>query len=243
MTIRIAYRHSRLTALPQGLSPPDIWAVARELRAHLADEPAQRTLAVHDLLDRLEEVEINGIPFEVDFDLDHEVHRAGKSTMGVTEFDKASPTCIMVSINGPKLRETETLLKSTVAHEIGHVMFEAPNWILTQPDKPVRSGFTGANASRDPREVRANEFMGALLVQGSLVRVDLQRLAKKHRFGASPRPSTIMSGAPAYDAAYLDDDSVQEVIFTLAERYDVSPSFMRVRLERYDLLRTGRFIL
>jgi hypothetical protein len=197
---------------------------------------------VNQVLDRLQQLEVNGIPYEVDFDLEHEVHRTGKSTMGVTEYDKASPGCIMVSVNGPKLRETGTLLRSTVAHEIGHVMFEAPNWILTQPEKPVRSGFTGGNASRDPREVRANEFMGALLVQSSLVRVDLQRLAKKHRFGASPRPSTVMSGAPAYDAAHLDEDSVQEVIFTLAERYDVSPSFMRVRLERYDLLRTGRFI-
>jgi hypothetical protein len=31
------------------------------------------------------------------------------------------------------------------------------------------------------------------------------------------------------------------MIFALAERYGVSESFLRVRLERYDLMRTGEF--
>lgn len=50
-----------------------------------------------------------------------------------------------------------------------------------------------------------------------------------------------MVGAPAYDAAHLDGDSVEELMFVLAERYGVSESFLRVRLERYDLMRTGWF--
>ena len=66
------------------------------------------------------------------------------------------------------------------------------------------------------------------------------RQAKRHRFAPSPRPSTVVSGAPAYDAASLDSDAVDELIFALAERYGVSESFLRVRLDRYDLLRTGR---
>jgi hypothetical protein len=82
--------------------------------------------------------------------------------------------------------------------------------------------------------------MGALLVPASLLRVDLQRQARRHRLPQSPRPSTIMAGAPAYDGGSLDPDSLEEVTFALAERYGVSESFMRVRLERYDLLRTGR---
>ena len=49
-----------------------------------------------------------------------------------------------------------------------------------------------------------------------------------------------MSGAPAYDGRHLDHDVVEEIIFSLAESYGVSESFMRVRLDRYDLLRTGR---
>jgi len=78
-----------------------------------------------------------------------------------------------------------------------------------------------------------------LLVPASLLRVDLQRQAKRLRLPQSPRPSTILAGAPAYDAVHLDGDSVEEAIFALAERYGVSESFLQVRLERYDLVRTS----
>jgi Zn-dependent peptidase ImmA (M78 family) len=143
-------------------------------------------------------------------------------------------------VNGPKLRSLDTLLRSTLAHELGHVVFDAPGWVLIPPDAPVCTGFSSKKKSaRDPREARANEFMGALLVPASLLRVDLQRQAKRLRLPQSPRPSTILAGAPAYDAVHLDGDSVEEAIFALAERYGVSESFLQVRLERYDLVRTS----
>ena len=44
----------------------------------------------------------------------------------------------------------------------------------------------------------------------------------------------------AYDALHLDRDAVDEMIFELAECYGVSTTFLQVRLDRYDLLRTGR---
>jgi Zn-dependent peptidase ImmA (M78 family) len=166
------------------------------------------------------------------------LNAAGKPVMGVTEYDKASPECVMVSVNGPRLWNVDTLMRSTIAHELGHVVFDAPGWVLIPPDAPMCTGFSSRKSARDPREARANEFMGALLVPSSLLRVDMQRQAKRHRLAQSPRPSTIMAGAPAYDAACLDGDSVHEVIFDLAERYGVSESFLRVRLERYDLMRT-----
>jgi Zn-dependent peptidase ImmA (M78 family) len=138
------------------------------------------------------------------------------------------------------LENADTLLRSTIAHELGHLVFDAPGWVLIPPAAPVRSGFAAFGTSRDPRELRANEFMGALLVAPSLLRVDLQRQAKRHRFAPSQRPSTVIAGAPAYDGSSLDLEAVEEVIFTLAERYVVSESFLRVRLDRYDLLRSGR---
>jgi hypothetical protein len=242
MAIEIAYRHSRFTAAPEGLSAPEIWAVARRLRNQLVEDRFERRLAVDEVPSRLSRIDVNGVAFEIDWDLEHEVrNRAGKSVMGVTEYDKASPECVMVSVNGPKLRGLDTLLRSTIAHELGHVVFDAPGWVLIPPERTISSGFSARTSARDPREARANEFMGALLVPASLLRVDLQRQAKRHRLAQSSRPSTIMTGAPAYDAACLDADSVEEMIFALAERYGVSESFLRVRLERYDLMRTGTF--
>ena len=239
--IQVAYRHSQFTAQPDRLSAADVWRVARETRVQVGTDRFERRLDFGGVAQRLSDLEVNGVRFEAAWDLDHEVlNAAGEPVMGVTEYDKASPDCVMVSVNGPTLANAETLLRSTIAHEFGHVVFDAPGWILVPPAAPASSGFTSSPRTRDPRELRANEFMGALLVPPSLLRVDLQRQVKRHRFAASARPSTIISGAPAYDASRLDRDAVEEVIFSLAESYGVSESFLRVRLDRYDLLRTGR---
>jgi hypothetical protein len=242
MAVQVTYRHSRFTAAPEYLSPSEIWVVARNIRNQLEHDRFERRLPLDEVPDRLRRLEVNGVAFDVEWDLDHEVlNPAGKPVMGVTEYDKASPECVMVSVNGPKLRCLDTLLRSTIAHELGHVVFDAPGWVSIPPDAPVCTGFSSRKSPHDPREARANEFMGALLVPASLLRVDLQRQAKRLRLPQSPRPSTIMAGAPAYDAAHLDSDSIEEAIFVLAERYGVSESFLRVRLERYDLVRTGGF--
>jgi hypothetical protein len=239
--ITASYRHSKFTAVPDRLTPAEVWAVARSVRSQLTEDRFERQLSLVDVAKRVSQLEVNGVAFEVAWDLEHRVlNPAGKEVMAVTEYDKASPDCVLVSVNGPMLENADTLLRSTIAHELGHLVFDAPSWVLIPPAAPVRSGFAALGTSRDPRELRANEFMGALLVPPSLLRVDLQRQAKRHRFAPSPRPSTIITGAPSYDGSSLDADAVEEVIFALAERYAVSESFLRVRLDRYDLLRTGR---
>jgi len=219
----------------------DIWLVAQRARVQLSQERLARCLAIDTVVELLSEIEVNGLRFEASWDLDHPViNAAGKPVMGVTEYDDASPHCVMVSVNGPLLADAETLLRSTIAHEFGHVVFDAPAWIQTRPAAPVCSNFSSSRTSRDPRELRANEFMGALLVPPSMLRVDLQRKAKRQRLPSAARPSAVISGAPAYDARELDRDTVEEIMFSLAESYGVSESFMRVRLDRYDLLRTRR---
>lgn len=239
-SIKVAYRHSRFTGNPENLSAPELWAVSNTVRKQLLEDRVQRKLPLEEVAERLAQFEVNGIAFDVEWDLDHAVlNAAGRPVMGVTEYDRASPDCVMVSVNGPKLRSIDTLLRSTIAHELGHVVFDAPGWVLIPPDSPVRSGFSLKSSTRDPREARANEFMGSLLVPASLLRIDLLRQAKRHRFPQSRWPSAVIAGAPAYDASRLDTDSVEEVLFTLAERYGVSETFLRVRLERYDLMRTA----
>lgn len=240
MTIRAAYRHSRTTAAPARLTAAEVWSVARAVRGQLSADRCVRKLDLEDVAQRVAALEINDIAFDVAWDLEHEVlNRAGQPVMGVTEYDKASPDCVMVSVNGPLLADADTLMRSTIAHELDHVVFDGPAWIRVPPAAPAYSGVAPAIRS-NPGEVRANEFMGALLVPPSLVRVDLQRQAKRQRLAASDRPSKVVPSAIAYDALRLDRDAVEEAIFELAQRYGVSDSFLRVRLDRYDLLRTGR---
>ena len=239
--ITASYRQSRFTAAPDRLTAAEVWAVAHAVRAQLAEDRFKRCLAIEQLVDQLSRLEINEVGFDVAWDLDHRVFKpGGKEVMAVTEYDRASPDCVLVSVNGPKLRNQDTLMRSTIAHELGHIVFDAPGWVLIPPSAPVHAGLTSFGRKNDPRETRANEFMGALLVPSSLLRTDLQRQVKRHRFAPSARPSTVVCGAPAYDATCLDSDAIDEVIFGLAERYGVSESLMRVRLDRYDLLRTGR---
>ena len=86
---------------------------------------------------------INEVRFEVDWDLEHTVvNHAGKPVMGATEYDKASPDCVMVSVNGPKLR-SDTLLRSTIAHELGHVVFEGPLGFSARPNSRSRTASPG----------------------------------------------------------------------------------------------------
>lgn len=241
MTVKAVYRHLKITAAPAQLTASEIWSVARAVRMQLADDRFARKLELNDVAQRVAQIDINDIAFDVAWDLEHEVlNQSGEPVMGVTEYDKASPDCVMVSVNGPMLHPAETLLRSTIAHELGHVVFDAPSWIRVPHAAPAYSTAASSHAQSDVRELRANEFMGALLVPPTLARVDLQRQAKRHRLPASRRPSNVIIGTPAYDALRLDREAVEEVIFELAELYGVSTSFLRVRLDRYDLLRTGR---
>ena len=128
-----SYRHSTFTAEPQQLSLPEIWAVAHAVRGQMA-APLHRRLALDEIGATAERADVNGVSFDIDWDLDHEVlNPAGQPVMGVTEYDRASPECVMVSINGPALSVHENLLRSTIAHELGHVVFDAPAWVTTTP--------------------------------------------------------------------------------------------------------------
>ena len=236
-----SYRHSPFSAEPEQLNVQEIWAVGRDVRGQIAPDSLTRALDFSEIEERVARVKVNGVSFGVAWDLDHEVlNPARKPVMGVTEYDESVPDCVMVAINGPKLSSVDYLLRSTIAHELGHVMFDAPRWIRLGP-APSPAFFGGAQTHAgkyDPREVRANEFMGGLLVPPSSLRVDFMRAARRHRLQPSRRPSAMLRGAAAYDNCAQDADAVQEAVFSLAELYGVSQSFMRVRLERYDLLRS-----
>ena len=113
--IEVAYRHSSSTGRPEGLTPADVWQVAQRTRMQMCEGRLSRCVPVDGVAERLAEIEVNGLRFEASWDLDHPVVNAsGKPVMGVTEYDKASPRCVMVSVNGPMLANAETLLRSTI---------------------------------------------------------------------------------------------------------------------------------
>jgi hypothetical protein len=242
--ITACFRHSALTYEPCQLSSREIWTVAHQVRSQLLDNGLDRQLDLSTIEDRADRFEVNGIRYGALWDFAHDVRNAqDREVMGVTEYHDATPLHVLVSINGPRLRSLETLLRSTVAHELGHVVFDAPAWLAVRGEAFVQAASpfsSGPSAQWDPREVRANEFMGALLVPAPLIRVDWLRLVKRNRLPLSPKPSQVITGAPAIDGAAIDAEAAVEVLFSLGELYGVSSDFIRVRLARYDLLRTPR---
>jgi hypothetical protein len=106
----------------------------------LPDRMARRT-ELEQMIAGTAQVTVNGIRFAVEWDLDHEVRSENSSpVMGVTEFDPVEPGSIMVSINGRYLKGDDALLRSTAAHELGHVVFDAPGWI-TRAGKPGSANY------------------------------------------------------------------------------------------------------
>ena len=76
---------------------------------------------------------------------------------------------VSVSINGPLLETRPDLLLSTAAHELGHVVFDAPEILsggrgITWQYRTAESAARDFTTAETRSEWLANEFMGALLV-------------------------------------------------------------------------------
>jgi hypothetical protein len=265
LPLTLEYPHVLHSAVPARLSAREVWLVAIGVRNQLLPDRIARRVELDQMIAATAQVAVNGISFAVEWDLDHEVlSETAAPVMGVTEFDPVEPGSIMVSINGRYLKGDEALLRSTAAHELGHVVFDAPSWI-TRAGKPGSANYAAItpqdhasetsqplNSARlrgtkskqrqeqhfDSSEFRANEFMGALLAPPGLLGVELQRFARARRWPASSQPSRVQSAAPAYDAVRVGYEASVELLCTMAETFGVSESFIRVRLARYDLFRT-----
>lgn len=242
--ITASFRHSTLTHEPERLSNREIWSVACQVRNQLLEDTLQRRLDLEAVDEKAARFAVNDIQYGALWDLDHDVRNSlDKEVLGVTEYHDSTPQHVLVSINGPRLQASENLLRSTIAHELGHVVFDAPGWLTLRGGAFVQVASDinpGLAAQWDARETRANEFMGALLVPAPLLRVDWLRAVKRNRLPLSTKPSQVIAGAPAIDGKMLDADTAMELMFSLSELYGVSSDFIRVRLARYDLLRTPR---
>jgi len=119
--ISACFRHSALTYEPVQLTNREIWGVAQQVRGQLGD-PLNRRLELAGVEERAGRFEVNGIRYSAIWDFDHDVRNArDEEVLGVTEYHDATPLHVLVSINGPRLNSSENLLRSTIAHELGHV--------------------------------------------------------------------------------------------------------------------------
>jgi len=241
------------------------------LRARLQLVEADVEALSLDVLTQIDRLKINGVQFEMWIDTEHPVHdEQGAPVLGVCEFDgDASPDAALLAVTPVGELASPELVLSTLAHELGHAIFDAPGWIAAHwrgpglfddpaegPRKVYRTTTESAEHLAPPpeaspgeaaalrssqrtayfAELRANEFMGSLLVPRPHLTQAATELAP--HFGVPLRSGSLLfsheSEARHPASAALSDGAGWQR--ALAKRFGVHRRFIEVRLARYGLL-------
>jgi len=235
MTISVEYP-CFASGEPVRLSAEAIRAAGAELRRRLFGFVV-KPLDAADLFRRAARLRVNGRTFGIVWDMDHPVHDdEGEPVLGVCEHDPLEPATVMISLNAELLADQPELLRSTVAHELGHAVFDMPAAMAKGTARAFRSRAEARapEAPIDWREWRADEFMGAFLTpRRQLTRAFTREasgygLTLRWRGGEIPRPWL--------SAAVVGWSVIDAIAATLAEEFGVSESFIGVRLRKYGLV-------
>jgi hypothetical protein len=241
MALQVSYPCMRPTMEPRAMRATEIWLVADQVRHQLTRGRPLRRLAIEQLRRDTCNMIVNGIPLKAHWDLDRSVRDGvGREALGVTEADRAVPGALLISLNGSLIGDREYLMRSTVAHELGHMLFDGPAMLrrdgrerlaMVTLDEGHLSRPPRTNGQIDWREFRANEFMGALLVPSGL----LHRAATNVAIGLGMRLLEGQSALPLIDAS-RDAERFEHLVLDLGEQFGVSADFISYRLRRYALV-------
>jgi hypothetical protein len=242
MSVSLSYPHDPASKAPRPLTAASVWAVAAQLRQAVARRDSPWALDPKDLVAAATWLEVNRHRVDVHWDFAHAVHDEDRQpVLGICETDPAAPGIALVSINTALLANRPDLLLSTLAHELGHVVFDVPA-AARHPARHYRSvsagphSFDGATVRE---ERRANEFMGALLVPPVPLhlRLVVHARAEGLRMVNAAHHGRVGCRVLARDTA---PEAVGGVISALAGDFGVSDRFIAVRLQRYRLIEGGR---
>jgi hypothetical protein len=171
---------------------------------------------------------------------------------------------------------------STLAHELGHGVFDAPGWISNSrrgpglfndpagttskayrtttrnadhlnrsdsgaedPSQETRSNRLPSELEKHIRfaELRANEFMGSLLVPRIGLIQATQLMAPGFDVRIAEEPSIFGDSAPGTPRIEeADSPGVEALNKAIAQHFGVNRRFIQVRMERYGLLNSGATI-
>jgi hypothetical protein len=204
----------------------------------------------------------------------------GNPVLGICEYDPGVPDTAMVSVSPVGVNASDELVLSTLGHELGHAIFDAPGWIVDaskgpglfdDPNDAARRAYRTTTrdvehlakvapvveAAATPSlvipghttreeyfaELRANEFMGSLLVPRQRLNLAVEELAPKHgvTIHRSPSldpdlPGTSLHLTADGEIGFFDIECLQKAV---AKRFGVNRRFIQVRMERYGLLKPG----
>ena len=266
--LTLDYRHCERKR-PQFIKHLEIEAISALARQQLVESSVDAI--AFDTLRLIKGLKINGIDFALEVSTECAVHdEDGKHVFGICEYDPGVPDTAMVCVSPIGEKLSELLALSTLAHELGHAVFDAPGWIMdgnkgpglfdafepcgqrayrtTTPDSEhLAKSPTAGSATQDLdvhfAELRANEFMGSLLVPRPLLSAAAEELAPEYNVHLHRGPS-IDPEIPGTSLHLTADDRADMELLerALALRFGVNPRFVQVRLQRYGLIRPENFL-
>lgn len=276
--LTLGYRHCDRKR-PSYIKNSEIEGIAVLARQQLVDAAADAIPLT--TLSAISGLKINGVVFDLFVDTGNVVHdERGNPVLGICEYDSGQPDTAMVSVSPIGVNASEELVLSTLGHELGHAIFDAPGWIVDASKGPGLFDDPSGAARRAYRtttrdvehlakvtpvveaaatpslaipghttkeeyfaELRANEFMGSLLVPRQRLNLAVEELAPKHgvTIHRSPSldpdlPGTSLHLTDDGDIGFFDIECLQKAV---AKRFGVNRRFIQVRMERYGLLKPG----
>jgi hypothetical protein len=264
--IILAYRHSPRSALPDRISARHVGQVAAEVRSQLGyGVGAPLKVDHHELIEGVRLVQVNGLAVRVEWALDAPVtDEDGAPALGSCEFDLSLPDHALVYVNAQEIGGREYLERSTALHELGHAIFDSPGWIVANRQGRLKIGHGAQGTTRvfrfvttseeqlcnrrvesgdiDWSEFRANEFMGAFLAPEGSLRDSLYDLCLKMRVPLVNGDRQVQlpglpAGARQADFSGRHASDLEYAVCELARERGLSPSFIRVRLKKYGLVK------
>jgi hypothetical protein len=132
--LTLGYRHCDRKR-PSYIKNSEIEGIAVLVRQQLADEASDAIPLT--TLSAISGLKINGVVFDLFVSTGNVVHdERGNPVLGICEYDPGVPDTAMVSVSPVGVNASEELVLSTLGHELGHAIFDAPGWIVDASKGP-----------------------------------------------------------------------------------------------------------
>lgn len=241
MTLEITYPYIGAGKEPRPMTAQQIWGVADQVRRQLTPRPNVPLLDLERVTRATSGMRVNSIAVSMHWDLERTIRDGrGREALGVTEADPAIPGVVLISINAALIADRDYLKRSTLAHELGHAVFDGPSMLhqagrpafaMVTPDESHLETAARGRGGIDWREFRANEFMGGLLVPRALLHRELVR----HSAASGLALRDTGESEPVLRKR-SDPNRIEGLLIDLGERFGVSATFIEYRLHRYGLV-------